>query len=61
MREGTNEYLNERTNERTYTMTKHITTLLLHSRVKIGKTGESKVKKCNQERDVVSKCGISCV
>ncbi len=34
MREGTNE----RTNERTYTTTKHITTFLLRSRVKI--TGE---------------------
>ncbi len=31
MREGTNE----QTNERTYTTTKHITTLLLRSRVKI--------------------------
>ncbi len=38
---NTRDSMREGTNERTYTMTEHITTLLLHSRVKIRGTGTS--------------------
>ncbi len=64
MREGTNE----RTNEQTYTTTKHITTLLLRSRIKRTKSYEPKgmvaaLHEINKnKRSILSappECGIS--